>query len=62
MKSLTQREALHLIFRPGFSTKNTQDKLSGRGVGLDVVYSTIKELSGELEVHTEIGEEHILNS
>ena len=52
---LTQREALHLIFRPGFSTKNTQDKLSGRGVGLDVVYSTIKELSGELEVHTEIG-------
>jgi hypothetical protein len=30
-------------------------KLSGRGVGLDVVYSTIKELSGELEVHTDVG-------
>ena len=40
---LSHRQVLELIFHPGFSTKEVQNKLSGRGVGLDVVHSTITD-------------------
>jgi two-component system, chemotaxis family, sensor kinase CheA len=52
---LSSKEILDLIFQPGFSTKETQNKISGRGVGLDVVHSSITEISGSIEVHTEQG-------
>lgn len=49
-KSLSEEEALQLIFHPGLSTKNTVTEISGRGVGLDSVKNTIEELGGILEV------------
>ncbi|MEW5814193.1 MAG: ATP-binding protein [Spirochaetota bacterium] len=46
-------DILALITSPGFSTKQTPDDLSGRGVGLDLVYQKIKQdLAGELRMNS----------
>jgi two-component system chemotaxis sensor kinase CheA len=52
---LSRRDALHLIFVPGFSTAREVTALSGRGVGMDVVKNNIANLSGLIELHTERG-------
>ena len=46
---------LELICAPGFSTRDEADRASGRGVGMDVVCSTIEELGGTLTLATEKG-------
>ncbi len=49
-------EQIHgLVFQAGFSTAETVSDVSGRGVGMDVVRSNIKELGGRLEVYSEQG-------
>ncbi len=52
---LSPKEALSLIFLPGFSTKTEVTDLSGRGVGMDVVKTNISNLSGMIDVHSEVG-------
>jgi two-component system chemotaxis sensor kinase CheA len=52
---LTDQEAMDLIFEPGFSTSEVVSELSGRGVGMDVVKSNIKALSGTVLVETLVG-------
>ncbi len=52
---LSRREALNLIFLPGFSTVDRVTSVSGRGVGMDVVKNNIANLSGIIEVETERG-------
>lgn len=49
---LSEQEALELIFCPGFSTKEEATELSGRGVGMDVVRETVRNLRGQLEIDT----------
>jgi two-component system chemotaxis sensor kinase CheA len=44
--------ACELIFEPGFSTAETINELSGRGVGLDVVRKNILALSGGIKIDT----------
>ena len=46
---------LDIICTPGFSTRETVDLASGRGVGMAVVRTTIRALGGELFVHSELG-------
>ena len=46
---------LDLICAPGFSTREATDRGSGRGVGMDVVRSTIQQLNGAISVRTEPG-------
>ena len=46
---------LDIICSPGFSTRETADLSSGRGVGMAVVRTTIRALGGELFVHSEVG-------
>jgi chemotaxis protein histidine kinase CheA/ActR/RegA family two-component response regulator len=42
-----------LILQPGFSTRDTATQLSGRGVGMDVVYQAVRQLRGNLDIeHT----------
>lgn len=53
--SLSDRDALSLIFHPGFSTKEIITDLSGRGVGLDVVKENIEAMEGSVEVQSETG-------
>jgi len=52
---LTDQEALQLIFLPGISTRDVPGKLSGRGVGMDVVKTNIGRLGGVVDVHSEAG-------
>jgi len=54
-QELSDREILHLIFEPGFSTAEAVTNLSGRGVGMDVVKKTIESLRGEIELDSEDG-------
>ncbi len=49
-ETLSDEQIDHLIFHPGFSTAAEVSDVSGRGVGMDVVRSNIKELSGRLDV------------
>lgn len=46
--NLTESEVLDLLFQPGFSTAGKLSDLSGRGVGLDVVRTQMKALSGSV--------------
>ena len=48
-------ELLSLIFEPGFSTSSQVTALSGRGVGMDVVRSNLKQIRGEISVNTKTG-------
>lgn len=51
-EALSDREAVQLIFAPGFSTADAVTDVSGRGVGLDVVLRSIERLNGLVEVET----------
>jgi two-component system chemotaxis sensor kinase CheA len=44
------REAVRLIFHPGFSTAEKVTDVSGRGVGMDVVRTNIERLGGTVDV------------
>lgn len=52
---LSAEECLNLIFMAGFSTRDEVSDISGRGVGMDVVQSRIRELGGQIQVHSELG-------
>jgi len=47
---LSLRDALHLIFKPGFSTAAQVTSISGRGVGMDVVKTNIEKIGGSVDV------------
>ncbi|MCO6414465.1 MAG: hybrid sensor histidine kinase/response regulator [Thiogranum sp.] len=43
---LSEAELLEFLFLPGFSTRDKVTEISGRGVGLDVVHSTVQRMRG----------------
>ena len=49
---LSDHDVLQYIMEPGFSTAEQVTQISGRGVGMDVVDSEIKQLGGVLEIDT----------
>ena len=49
-ESLTEREIQNLLFEPGFSTAKNVTSVSGRGVGMDVVRRSIRDLRGTIEI------------
>lgn len=52
---LTHYQKLQLIFREGFSTRSQATKISGRGLGMDIVASKVAERQGEIGIHSEMG-------
>lgn len=54
-QKLSERDALFLIFAPGFSTAEKVTNVSGRGVGMDVVKTNIEEIGGVVDLTSEIG-------
>jgi two-component system chemotaxis sensor kinase CheA len=54
-REMTDAEAANLIFLPGFSTKDEVSDLSGRGVGMDVVRSTVQRAGGEVSLRNTPG-------
>lgn len=49
-------EILNFIFQAGFSTAEKLTDISGRGVGLDAVKTSIEEMRGKIQVDTKVGE------
>jgi two-component system chemotaxis sensor kinase CheA len=54
--TLTEHEAVQLVFLPGFSTADTISDLSGRGVGMDVVRSAVERINGTVELSSVRGQ------
>jgi len=54
-EQMSDREALRLIFHPGFSTATEVTDVSGRGVGMDVVMTNIANLGGTVDVESIVG-------
>ncbi len=54
-KIISDHDAYQLIFEPGFSTADKITNVSGRGVGLDVVKTSIEKLNGTVIVTSEKG-------
>ncbi|MBM7838609.1 two-component system chemotaxis sensor kinase CheA [Alkalihalobacillus xiaoxiensis] len=53
--SMNNEDVFQLLFAPGFSTAQAVTDLSGRGVGLDVVKTSLQSLGGEIMVTSEEG-------
>jgi two-component system chemotaxis sensor kinase CheA len=54
-QSMSEAEVHRLIFAPGFSTADTVTNLSGRGVGMDVVKSSVERISGQVDLVSTYG-------
>ncbi len=55
-EKLAEAELLEFLFLPGFTMKETVTEISGRGVGLDVVQTMIKEVGGSVRVSSQLGQ------
>ena len=53
--NMPRKDALKLIFHAGLSTAKEVTDISGRGVGMDVVLNSIKDLGGSVDVSSEVG-------
>jgi two-component system chemotaxis sensor kinase CheA len=53
--SMSEDELKMLIFAPGFSTKDEATEISGRGVGMDVVKTTVERLGGSVRISSKKG-------
>ncbi len=60
VESMDEPEILALIFKAGLSTMDKSTDLSGRGVGMDVVRSSIDALDGDVKVSSEPGKGSLL--
>ncbi|MBF0289258.1 MAG: hybrid sensor histidine kinase/response regulator [SAR324 cluster bacterium] len=56
LAEMSEREMLYLIMEPGFSTSEIVTSLSGRGVGLDVLSTTVNKLRGSITIQSELGQ------
>ncbi|MEH6515618.1 MAG: response regulator [Halioglobus sp.] len=54
--ALTDEEAQRLIFHKGFSTATELSEISGRGVGMDIVFSELQQIGGDIEIVSEVGQ------
>lgn len=54
--AMSKRDALNLIFAPGFSMAKQVTNVSGRGVGMDVVKTNIQQLNGLIEIDSVVDE------
>ena len=56
VKQLSETELLNFIFEPGFSTAEQVTRLSGRGVGMDIVKTNLDDIRGDIQVNTKEGQ------
>jgi two-component system, chemotaxis family, sensor kinase CheA len=54
--SIDMRDAVELLFTSGFTTAETTSDISGRGVGMDAVRETIRQLGGEVVIESTPGQ------
>ena len=53
---LSEKEIFDLIFEPGFSSAEQVTELSGRGVGMDVVKTSINQMQGSIKVESKVNQ------
>ena len=53
--TLQEDDVLEMLFQPGVSTAEKVTEISGRGIGLDVVRNSVREIGGTVEMGTEEG-------
>ena len=56
VEAMSDAEARELVFHPGFSTNEEVTDVSGRGVGMDVVRTTVRDLDGSVSLDSTPGE------
>jgi two-component system chemotaxis sensor kinase CheA len=54
--AIEEKDLLAMILRPGFSTAAQVTSISGRGVGMDVVYKNVSNLRGKIEIKSTPGQ------
>jgi chemosensory pili system protein ChpA (sensor histidine kinase/response regulator) len=54
-KELSDLDLYDFLFHPGFSTKDEADDFSGRGVGMDVVRTSLSEIRGAIHIDSQLG-------
>jgi two-component system chemotaxis sensor kinase CheA len=55
LAALSDEQVIHLIFSPGFSTAAEVSDISGRGVGMDVVQTTVEQIGGRVSLTSHVG-------
>lgn len=55
LAAMDNDDLIQLIFRPGLTTSHETTRISGRGVGMDVVRTSVTRLGGDVHVHSENG-------
>ncbi|MBP5328478.1 MAG: response regulator [Spirochaetaceae bacterium] len=55
IENMNDRELTQFLFLSGFSTKDEVTELSGRGVGLDVVWSNVEKIKGRIKIESTPG-------
>lgn len=54
--NMSTNDLMKLLFIPGFSTQETVNDISGRGIGLDIVKSKISDLHGEIHIDSALNQ------
>jgi two-component system, chemotaxis family, sensor kinase CheA len=55
LAAMTDEQAVELIFAAGFSTTSEVSNISGRGIGMDVVRSTVEQIGGRVSLQSRTG-------
>jgi len=55
LDTISDQEAIELIFAAGLSSKEEASDISGRGVGMDVVRNAVNQAGGSVSIHSEVG-------
>jgi two-component system, chemotaxis family, sensor histidine kinase and response regulator PixL len=55
IEAMSPTELYNWIFEPGFSTAGQVTELSGRGVGMDIVRTNLREVRGDIQIDTQPG-------
>jgi chemosensory pili system protein ChpA (sensor histidine kinase/response regulator) len=54
-ENMSRQEVYNLLFQPGFSTKDQVDQFAGRGIGMDVVLTSLKQMRGSIHTDSTLG-------
>ncbi len=52
---LTLEQIYNLVFQPGFTTSNSVNSISGRGIGMDAIRIAVRDLKGDVDINSELG-------
>jgi len=55
-RDYSENEIIDLIFLPGFSSADSVNNISGRGIGLDVVKAEVEKIGGKISINSKISE------